>query len=408
MDLSSLRRLFERSTPLRSIAWRPGSATLVALALLVATPAYPQSSPQSTGEAPPDATAEAGAHPSHESSQLDPVHPSLAYEPLFGFGSPIGDIEYRAGRGVHFGWTGLNVGGFSSVEFDRPDGDPGELSIDSINLLILLQPFEYVRGFAEIEISNLFAWQTNQSNVHSDPGQNVERLFLDVTLDDPFTARFGKFQTPTGRWNLVRAEPFTWTSTEPVITETAYNEHTTGGAVLGTFDLGFAPLSYWVYGQFLDPLDPGNTPKPINRSVGSRIQLDQSFEEWSLGAFFLASEKSDEWSYLGGLDALWQLGPLELSSEFMLERGDLEDRQLWGIYLQGVLEVWPEVLPQVFLTARYEHFDPMGFDRKVNLFDLGVTWTPWLWLRIKGGYRFADRQTDDVQRGITISISVLF
>jgi len=383
-------------------------AVLVAAGLLVAAPAHPQPSPVRDDGASAESASPSTSQPSSGSSSVDPVRPSLAYEPLLGIDSPIGAIEYRAGRGVHFGWTGLNVGGFSTVEFDRPDGDPGELSIDSVNLLVLLQPFEYVRGFAEIEVGDIFSWQTDESDVDSDPSAHVERLFLDVTLDDPLTGRFGKFQTPVGRWNLVPAEPFTWTATDPVITETAYNEHTTGGAILGTVDLGFAPLSYWVYGQFLDPLDPGNTPPPINRSVGSRIQLDQSFGEWSFGASFLASEKSDEWSYLGGLDALWQVGPLALSSEFMIERGELEERELWGIYLQGVLEIWPEVLPEVFLTGRYEHFDPMGFDRKANVFDLGVTWTPWLWLRLKGGYRFADRQTDDVQRGINLSISVVF
>jgi hypothetical protein len=395
-----LRRLFERSTLLRSACCRANAAALAVFALFGAPPAFPES----TGEPSGDQAGE----PAGASAEVDPVRPLLEYEPLFGFDSPIGAIEYRAGRGVHFGWTGLNVGGFTTVEFDRAEGEPGELSIDSVNLLLLLQPFEHVRGFAEIEIGNLFSWETNSSDVRGDPGKDVERLFLDVTLDDPFTARFGKFQTPTGRWNLVPAEPFTWTATEPVLTETAYNEHTTGGAILGTFNPSLGSLSYWIYGQLLDPLDPGDTPRRINRSVGSRLQLDQSFGEWSFGASFLAAEQGGDWSYLGGLDALWQIGPLELSSEFMFERGDLDDRELWGIYVQGVFEVWPEVLPQVYLTGRFEHFDPKGFDRKANLFDLGVTWTPWLWLRLKGSYRFADRETDDVTRGVTLSISVVF
>jgi hypothetical protein len=343
-----------------------------------------------------------------EEAPLDPVRPSLESDPLFSLESPLGAIEYRAGRGLHLGWTGLNVGGFSTFEFDRNEGGPGEFSIDGVNLLLLLQPIEHLRGFAEIEIDDIFYVKTSSRSVESSPSAKAERLFLDLALADPFTARFGKFQTPFGRWNLVPAEPFTWTAVEPVVDGTAFNEHTTGGAVLGTVDPGTGALSYWLYGQFLDPLEPGNTPEPINRSVGSRVQYDHLFGGWSLGASFLAVEKSDRWSYLGGLDALWLVGPLELTGEFTIERGDLDDRELWDVYLQGVLEIWPEALPGVYLTARYEHFDPRHFERKANLADLGVTWTPRPWLRLKAGYRLSDRETDDVTRGVTVSVSLVF
>lgn len=339
---------------------------------------------------------------------LDPIVPQLEDEPLFSLGSPIGPVEYRMGRGLHFGWTGLNVGGFTTVEFEREEGDPGEFALDGINFLVLLQPWDFVRGFAELELDGIVSWETNKNSPDSDVGIEVERLFADLILDDPLAARFGKFQTPVGRWNLVPAEPFTWTPQEPVVVETAFDEHTTGGAVLGTLYPEWGSLSYWIYGQFLDPLDASEDPDPGDRTIGGRLELDQPFGEWSVGASFLATELSNDWSYLGGVDALAQIGPLELTGEFYYQRGDIEDRDLWDVYVQGVIEVLPDHVPGLYLVGRYEYFDPDNWSEESNIGDVGFAWVPRPWLHIKASYRFTDEQSEEVRRGVKAAISVIF
>jgi hypothetical protein len=383
MASSSQRRPWKPSTLLR------GAATLFACAFLALV-------------------VVAGDASAQDQQTLDPVRPSLGEAPLFSLDSPIGAIEYRAGRGLHFGRTGLNIGGFTTLEFEREEGGPGELAIDGLNFLVLLQPIHWARAFAEIEIDNLLTWQTDQSRVESNPEAVIERLFGDLILDDPFTVRFGKFQTPVGRWNLVPAEPFTWSATEPVMVETAFDEHTTGPALLGSVYPASGTLSYWIYGQVLDPLHPSEDPDPLDRSVGARLQFDRSVGNWSVGASFLASELGPHWSYLGGLDAEWLIGPLELTSEVIVQRGNIEDRNLWGLYIQGVYEILPEWLPNVYLVGRYEHFDPSGAHNEANLWDLGITWIPKPYLRLKATYRLSDRETDDVARGVKVTFSVVF
>jgi len=339
---------------------------------------------------------------------LNPVQPSLEEDPLFSVASPIGAIEYRAGRGLHFGRSGLNIGGFTTLEFEREEGEPGTLALDGVNFLVLLHPIHWARAFAEIEIDNILSWETNQSHVESDPGVTVERLFGDLMLGDPFTARFGKFQTPVGRWNLVPAEPFTWSANDPVVVETAFDDHTTGAALLGSLYPASGTLDYWIYGQALDPLHPSQTPDPVDRSAGARVQFDRALGRWSLGTSFLASELNGNWSYLGGLDAEWLIGPLELSGEFTIERGEIEDRDLWDVYVQGVYEPLPDCLPNVYLVGRYEHFDRPGPGNDANLWDLGITWIPRPYLRLKATYRLSDRETDDVARGVKLTFSVVF
>ncbi len=339
---------------------------------------------------------------------FDPRELSLDQTPLFSLDSPIGPIEYRAGRGLHFGRTGLNVGGFTTVEYEDERGESGELALDGVNFLVLLQPVDFVRGFLELEIDDIFTLDTGDGSIDHDPDVVVERVFGELTLDDSLTARLGKFQTPVGRWNLVPAEPFTWTAFEPVVVETAFDEHTTGGALYGTLYPEVGSLRYWVYGQFFDSLDASEDPDPLDRSVGGRLQYDRPLGGWSLGTSFLGSELDDDWSFLGAVDAEAQFGTLLLTSEFTIQEGDIPERDLWSLYLQGVWEFLPKYLPRVYLTARYEHFDRPGDSEDANLGDFGITWIPRPYIRLKANYRASDDQTDDVSDGLKVNFSFVF
>jgi hypothetical protein len=323
---------------------------------------------------------------------------------VFSLGSPIGPIEYRAGRGLHLGNTGLNIGGFAAVEFEREKGGPGLVALDNLNFLVLFEPTAFLKGFAEVEVDELFEWEINSDKTTSNVNVNFERLYGDLSLDDAINLRVGKFQTPVGRWNLIRAEPLTWTASEPALVEEAFDEHQTGGAVFGSLLSSSDALSYWLYGQFMDPLDPDTDSEPAERSAGGRLEYGGALGEFSVGVSFLASELSAEWNYLAGLDAEWQIGPLGLMSEFAITRGDIEGRDLWGVYLQGVYEA----LPGVYLVARYEHFDPSGSGGDADLADLGVTWIPLSFLRLKVDYRISNQQTELVRRGLNANLSVLF
>jgi hypothetical protein len=330
--------------------------------------------------------------------------PDIADEPVWTLDSPIGPFEYRAGRGLRVGRTGLNIGGFSTLEIEREESESGSLSLEGINFLVLFQPIEKIRAFMELEVGNLFRVDMGDGTVESDPVANFQRLYGDVSASDTLNARLGKFQTPVGRWNLVPAEPFVWTTTEPVVVNRAFDEHQTGGMLFGSFYPGSEVLSYWLYGQFVDPFDVESDESPADRGVGGRLEYSSTLAPWSAGTSFLASERDGQWSYLGGLDGVWATGPLELTAVFTLEGGDLEDRDLWDVYLQGVYEV----CRSFYLVARYEHFDPRGPEPASNIGDVGIAWLPRPYINFKAGYRFADRETDDVTRGLKVALAFLF
>jgi hypothetical protein len=74
------------------------------------------------------------------------------------------------------------------------------------------------------------------------------------------------------------------------------------------------------------------------------------------------------------------------------------------VYLQGVFEV----VPTLYAVGRYEHFDPSGWDDDSNVFDLGAAWIPVPWVHFRASYRLTDEQTDEIRRGVSASISVVF
>jgi hypothetical protein len=339
---------------------------------------------------------------------VDPV--SRSDEPLFSIASPVGDIDYVAGRGLRLGRTGLTIGGFTTLEIDKVRHEDGTLELDSLNFLALWQPFDFLRGFSEIEIGNLLAYDMGTGEVFSDADAQIERLYGDLTRSDALNLRIGKFQTPVGIWNLVPAEPFTWTATEPAIVETAFDEHQTGGALFGSLYPTSSTFDYWLYGQFVDPLDPSDDEDPIDRSVGGRVRWGDSLGQWAVGSSFLASEQSGRWNFMGGLDALWRIGALELQGEFAITRGDIPGRDVWGVYVQGVYDIEESIpcLRGLHLVGRYEHFVPGGEARTANIYNVGLTWIPVHFLIFKAGYQFTEGQPDYVDQGLFSSFSILF
>lgn len=367
-----------------------------------------------------DDTSVGSTNGSTDSHAIDDDEPlpertlSPSEEPVFSVDTPIGPLVYGAGRGLEIGHTGLHVGGFSTVEFDRQDGKPGSLELDSVNFLILFEPNEFIRGFAEIEVGDLFHWTTNEDSARSDPNFVIERLYADFRLGDPFALRGGKFLTPIGRWNLVPAEPFVWTPIDPAFLEFAFDEHQTGGAFVGSFYPAGGTLDYWVFSQFAEPLDPSEDPEPADYSIGGRLQYGRTIDQWSIGTSFMATEIDGDWSFLAGIDTEFRIDRLLVTSEFTVQQGKIDDRDLWDLYVQGVYEI----VPTFNLVARFEHLDTKGSRESPldetrikgtsNLADLGIAWIPKPYLHFRASYRVTDQQTESVFRGFNLSFALVF
>ena len=328
--------------------------------------------------------------------------------PIFTHTSPVGDLEYRPGRGFKVGDTGLTIGGFSTLLMEHQEGGATHFTLDDLNLLLLFDPTPYLHVFAELGFESLVELGDTQTHPEPRDGLIVDRLYGDLNLNDRFNVRFGKFFTPVGRWNQIPAEPLVWTNSRPLTTEGPFDEQVTGAMVWGSVFPADASLTYNLYGQFLAALAPDTRIPPAHRSAGARLEYD-SGTALSLGTSYFASSRGDRWNHVGGVDALWRGEHSELMGEFLFGRGDPAGRHLLGFYLQGV----HEIIHTLSLVTRYEFFDPGDPLPPVNLVCLGLSWRPSPYVVVNLDYSIADRlhgidRAEQDPPGLRIGLSVLF
>lgn len=323
----------------------------------------------------------------------------------FGTDTPLGRLSYQAGRGVRVGETGLVLGGFVTTEVERQEEGDSRGGLDSVNLLVFLDPVPFAHLFTELEWGPLAQLERGQEGVHSNTNVTVKRLYLDFGTSDVVNVRFGKFLTPIGRWNVAPREPLLWTTSDPLIVEKVFDNTATGAMLFGSVFPRGGALSYSLYGSFLDQPDVDRDEVSATDSVGAHLEW-ASLAGWTVGASYFASEGRDrEWNHLGAADFLWQLHErVEVSSEVLFGEGSRKNGGLWGLYLQGVVET----VRTLYLVGRYEHFDPPGTGRAVNLFDVGFAWVPVPYLRLKADYLFADHRRELSEPGFRLSLSLLF
>jgi len=324
----------------------------------------------------------------------------------FGVDAPlVGRISYQAGRGLRVGSTGLVLGGFATAEVERLEGGESSGGIDGVNFLAFIDPTPFLHLFTELEVGELAEWESGRKGVRSQPKLEINRLYLDFRASDALNVRFGKFLTPIGQWNLVRIEPLLWTTSEPLIVEEVFDETVTGAMLHGTVFPQGGALSYSLYGTFLEPFNVPPDEHPARRNAGAHLEW-ASLRGWTVGASYFASQlQSGEWNHLGGADLLWQPHRrVEVSGEALFGEGSHEDGTLWGLYAQTVVEI----ARTLYLVGRYERFDPPDADRAINLFDLGLAWTPVPYLRFKADYLIADHRDELAEPGLRLSFSLLF
>ena len=332
-----------------------------------------------------------------------PAAASGADVALVSWPTPIGDVRYLPGQGLHLGDTHLTLGGYSNVNLVRDEGSPALLKLDDLSLFVIWDPLARLHIFSELEFEDLVQVDGDGQWGNPDYQFTAERLYGDLALSDAVSIRVGKFLTPVGRWNVIHAQPLVWTTSRPLVTEVPFDPHTTGAMVFGTLFPGANTLTYELYGQATNQLDPTPTSHPADRSGGGRLEYS-AWPGWSIGASYLAAEDHGAWRYLGGVDGLYQRDRFEVMGEAVVQDGEQRTDAVWGLYLQGVVET----LPNLYVVGRYEHWDPWDSGRASDLFVGGLAYKPYPWLVLKAEYLAADHPVDESPPGFKSSIAILF
>lgn len=232
------------------------------------------------------------------------------------------------------------------------------LSISHLAALAWWEPSPSWQWLAEVDGLNAAQWPRfdgGEDSPNSDFGLSLERLYVDYRPGDAWNLRLGKFLTPVGRWNANHADPLTWTTTRPLISQAAFPTNLVGAMAYGNLPLGSQGLDYRFYAagrQHWDGTAPGSA---ITRAAGVRLAVPAGFGlQVGVSALAFAQLKSSpDHSRLVGADFVWHRGRAEFSGEALRRIGsDAGDGGERGWFVQGALplaERW-------WLTTRWESY----------------------------------------------------
>ncbi len=294
-----------------------------------------------------------------------------------------------AGRGFTLGDTGLTVGGFATGEAEDLEGDD-YYSEAGGNLFLFYEPVRYFRLFTDLELAI--------------DEVALERAYADFTWSDALGLRLGKFLTPIGRWNQAHIEPLTWTTSEPVLIETVFDDTVSGVSVGGSVFPGGNALSYTAYRSLVDPIEVDADEGFADESGGGRLEW-ASLGGWTAGVSYYTSRPPGErWHHLGAVDLLWHPHPrVELSAEALAGEGSRGPGAARGAYVQAAVETWKSL----YIVGRAESLALPDLPT-ARFGTVGLVWAPWPSVRVKADYMFSNDAGRFAEPGARASLSYLF
>ena len=315
----------------------------------------------------------------------DPAGPDAAAPAEYGEAVPD-----PAGRGFPIGSTGLTLGGYLTGEAEDLRGEDHYSDFGG-NLFLFYEPARYFRLFADLELAL--------------DEVALERGYAELPFDDALNLRLGKLLTPIGRWNQAHIEPLTWTTSEPAMIESVFDDTVSGFSLQGSVFPGDGALSYAAYASLVDPIEVDADEGFADRSAGLRVEW-ASLGGWTAGLSYYASQPPrSRWHHLGGADLLWQPNRrVEVSAEALAGEGTRAPGAVQALYAQAAIETFDHV----HLVVRLEHFALPGSLPVARFAVAGTAWAPRPWLRLKADYMWSNEAGEFAEPGARASLSVLF
>lgn len=273
---------------------------------------------------------------------------------------------YTLGQGLYFPQAGLRIGGYTDFNFYDVQGTRSSYNVRDFSLFLTQDIGAQWQLFAEIEAANPVS-SRGRTDV-DDAELDIERLYADYHANQYVNFRFGKFLTPVGEWNLVHADPLTWTISRPLSTAAAFALHAAGAMMFGTLPVHGNDLDYWMFADDSKNLDIGDDQNNAYTNFGTTETLQNNFRQaiggrvlyhlaggaLSIGASALSYELEAPRSryFLSGLDFNWTTRYIGLTGEAIYRSGTDDRPDERGGFVQTEIPLWR----RFYLIERYERY----------------------------------------------------
>lgn len=326
---------------------------------------------------------------------------------------------YTLGQGLYFPQQGLRIGGYANLQYYNVEGFPATLRFRDAGLFITKDIGTRWQLFTEVDAGDSFSLAGHSSGEDSE--LDIERLYLDFHADQAITLRFGKFLTPVGQWNLIHADPLTWTVSRPLTTSAAFARHASGLMAFGTTPLHGHDLDYWVFADDSKNLAIGPEQNRAFSSFGAdgsiRNNFRQAFggqllyhmldERFSVGVSYLdyTLQAPRQRFHLVGVDFNWTARYVNLTGEAIHRTSpDAGVQTQQGGFLQAAVPLWRKL----YLVGRYERYQTSVSGKVTTLRTIGLNYRPVQGIVLKIEHSEGDRDAAPAPPGWLASAAVLF
>jgi hypothetical protein len=221
------------------------------------------------------------------------------------------------------------------------------IGVSHLAAILWWEPAPNWKLLAEVDSQDLLqlpAHHLDDDGPASAPYLALERLYVDYRAADALNLRVGKFLTPVGRWNQDHADPLTWTTLRPLISQSAFPTNATGMMVFGSLAWGQQGVDYQLFAAGRNDWRASPRIAPFDHALGVRVvaPLSADFQiGLSTAEFVQRGAESDRYR-LSGIDVVWNWRGAEISAEVVVRRGsDAEDSGERGGFVQAALPLAP-------------------------------------------------------------------
>ena len=324
---------------------------------------------------------------------------------LLFFSNLYADSKYALGEGLQVGNRPMYIGGYVSTEY-QDQNRTKKYSLDDISFLSYgsYEKFSYM---AEFEFKELYTKvdDDNGSTINHNQKVYAERVYIDYTINDHYSLRTGKYNSPIGFWNLLPINVLRETTSSPVLTEIIFPKFTTG------FDVSYSSfqeneLKVDVMLQNNSALDDEYSNYKIDKHYGVGVSYEKSGYTLKFnGGYFhkaglLEGDTNRDITYalLGGK---YETDRFQFLAEAGTQRAGNGVTTPYAAYLQGTYHLNSHHSG----TLRMESFENNINHRDDNIAVAGYTYRPLYPIALKLEYQLHTLKESDE---ILASFSVLF
>ncbi|MFK2876858.1 porin [Rhodanobacter hydrolyticus] len=347
------------------------------------------------------------------------AHASVAVAADSGNASSVWQpAPYTLGQGLYFPSTGLRIGGYADFNFYDVQGTKTSYNVHDFSLFLTQDIGAQWQLFTEIDAANPV---TSRGRTDVDDAElDVERLYVDYHANPYVNFRFGKFLTPVGEWNLVHADPLTWTISRPLSTSAAFALHATGAMMFGTLPVHGNDLDYWVFADDTKNLRIGDDQdnaytnfgttetlqNNFRQAVGGRVLYHLFGDSLSVGASALSYELESprDKYFLSGLDFSWTTHYIDFTGEAIYRSSTDRRPDERGGFVQTEIPLWR----RFYLIERYERYRSSTPEQTSTIRTTAINFKPIEGIVLKIEYRDGNHNLLLAPTGWLASAAILF